>query len=84
MNQKMKLLIAFLPDLFPGTSRRLWERRAAAGHLGPVHAEEGKSRNCTVERTEIERRFGAISEERFTAAQAAYQTHRRVIRKVEQ
>jgi hypothetical protein len=51
--------------------------------LGPVHAEAGRKRNCTVERAEIERRFGAITEDKFAKAEAAYHGCRRITRKVE-
>ena len=81
MNTQHHILIALLPHIFGGTSRRLWERRAAKGQLGPVHSEPGKCRNRTVERVEIEHLFGAITDDQYAEGIRQYESARRLVRR---
>lgn len=82
MKTEPKLLIALLPYLFGGVSRRSWERRAASGQLGPVTAEPGMTRSRYVLRAEIERRFSPITADQYEQAVRHYEADRCAVRRI--
>jgi hypothetical protein len=77
--QKRNVLIPVLKYLVPGTTGKLWHRRASAGLLGPLTSAPGKARDRTIDSEEFEKRFGAVSDEQFSAAVHAYEADRRLM-----
>ena len=80
--RKRNILIPALPYLFPGTTGKLWHRRARAGALGPLTSAPGKARDRTIDSEEFEKRFGAISDQQFADAVRRYEAARKLVRRV--
>lgn len=73
--------LQFLVYLYPGASDEYWRLRANDGRLGPITAEPGKVRNRLCRTAEVERRYGARTDEQFADAFRRYEADHCIMRR---